>query len=142
MPSIRRASFRLVIRKIEPPFSNDPQKELEWICQTFGFFEEIDKEKTASAVFREVVSATEKGEGLTSTALANRVSMSRGAVINHLNKLMRSGLIVREGRYYVSRSKSMARTIEEIEEDIDRIFEKMKQRARLLDQQLNVQTRG
>jgi len=139
MEPIRRTSFRLVIRRVEPPFSKDPQKELDWICQSLGFFEEIDKDKTASAIFKEIVSATEKGVGLTSTAIAERVKMSRGAVINHLNNLIRSGLIVHEGRFYVSRSKSMERTISEIEEDIERIFEKMKQRARLLDQQFETE---
>lgn len=129
----RRTTFRLVIRRIEPPFSHDLEKELEWICQSFGFFEPIDKDKTAAAVFREVVAATEKGLALTSTAIAEQVGMSRGAVINHLNNLLRSGLITKHGRYYSSRSKSMYRTIQEIEEDIDRIFEKMKERAKEID---------
>ena len=132
-PSIRRTAFRLVIRKIEPPFSNDLETELEWICQTFGFFEPIDREKTAAAVFSQIVAATERGEALTSTAIAERVKMSRGSVINHLNNLQRSGLILKDGRFYSSRSRSMFRTIEEIEEDIDRIFDKMKQRAREID---------
>lgn len=135
MPDIvRRTTFRVVIKKIEPPFSSDPEKELEWICQTLGFFEDIDKEKTASAIFKTIVTATEKGQALTSTAIADQVGMSRGAVINHLNNLQRSGLIIRQGRYYSSRSSSVVRTIEEIEEDIDRIFEKMKLRARQIDQ--------
>lgn len=133
---MRKTTFRLVIRKIEPPFSTDPQTEIQWICQTLGFFEPIDKDKTAAAVFEEIVSATEKGEALSSTALAERVDMSRGAVINHLNNLMRSGLVVRHGRFYASRSASMVRTIEEIEEDIDRIFERMKKRARQIDEKL------
>lgn len=142
MQPIRRTTFRLVIRKIEPPFSSTTQSELDWICQSLGFFEEIDKDKTASAIFKEVVSATEKGVGLTSTAIAERVQMSRGAVINHLNNLIRSGLIVHEGRFYVSRSKSMERTISEIEEDIERIFDKMKARAKLIDQQIGQENKN
>ncbi|MFH0954981.1 MAG: helix-turn-helix domain-containing protein [Candidatus Micrarchaeota archaeon] len=141
MEPIRRTSFRLVIRRVEPPFSTNIENELDWICQSLGFFEEIDKEKTASAVFKEIVSATEKGEGLTSSAIAQRVNMSRGSVINHLNNLIRSGLIVHEGRFYVSRSKSVTRTIEEIEEDIDRIFEKMKARAKLIDRQFDTENK-
>lgn len=133
-PPVRRASFRLVIRRVEPPFSGGLEDELNWICQSLGFFETIDKEKTASSVFKEIVSATEKGRALTSTAIAEQVGMSRGAVINHLNNLLRSGLIVRNGRYYSSRSRSMVRTVEEIEEDIDRIFEKIKARAKQIDE--------
>lgn len=135
----QRPTFKIVIRRVERPFSQDPLDELNWICQSLGFFEEIDSRKTASAVFREIVKATEEGVGLTSTAIADRVQMSRGSVINHLNNLLRSGLIVRDGRYYTARSKSIYRVIEEIEEDIDRIFTKMKRAAQELDRQIGAQ---
>ena len=134
----RKASFKIVVRRVERPFSNDPSVELEWICQSLGFFEPIDKDKTASSIFREIVSATEKGAALTSTAISEKVSMSRGAVINHLNNLLRAGLIIRSGRFYSSRSKSVFRTIEEIEEDIERIFAKMKKTAIEIDREMGV----
>ena len=62
--------------------------------------------------------------------------MSRGSIINHLNNLQRSGLVVRQGRFYLPRSSSMLGTIEEIEEDIERIFAKMKKTAQELDREL------
>lgn len=136
-PGPRSVSFRLVIRKVEPPFSDSVLDELDWICKSLGFYEEIDKDKTAAAVFRILVLATEHGEALSSSAIASRVDMSRGAVINHLNNLVRSGLAEKHGRYYVARSQSVYRTIEEIEEDIDRIFDKMKQRAKQIDAKFN-----
>jgi len=129
----RRTTFRIVIRRIEPPFSSTVSDDMDWICQSLGFFEEIDKDKTAAAIFRAIMLATESGEGLSSTAIADRVNMSRGAVINHLNNLLRAGLIEKQGRFYVTRSKSMYRVIEELEEDIDRIFDRMKQRASKID---------
>jgi len=141
MAIIRKSSFELIIRKVEPPFSNSVQDELDWICQSFGFFEEIDREKTASSVFKEIVKATERNNLVTSTALAKKVGMSRGSVINHLNNLMQSGLIIKDGRFYAARSQSMFRTIEEIEEDIDRIFDKMKKRARMIDERVGIRVR-
>lgn len=137
----QRTSFKVVVKRVEKPFSQNPMAELEWICQSLGFMEPIDRDRMASQVFMEIIKATESGEALTSSALAERVGMSRGAVINHLNNLMRSGLIVRSGRYYSSRSRSIFRTIEEIEEDIDRIFEKMKKTALELDEDLGVRQR-
>lgn len=136
MDQENRATFKIVVRKVERPFSGRPVDELDWICQSLGFFEPIDRDKTASTIFKEIVKATEKGEALTSTAISDRLNVSRGAVINHLNNLMRSGLITRQGRYYTSRSKSVYRTIEEIEEDIERIFSKMKKTAREIDDEL------
>ena len=134
----RRAVFKIVVKRVEKPFSKNPLAELDWICQSLGFMEPIDRDKTASMVFREIIKATEGGEALTSTAISGRVGMSRGAVINHLNNLMRSGLIVREGRFYSARSRSIFRTIEEIEEDVERIFAKMKKTAMELDEELGV----
>ncbi len=134
----RRGSFKIIVRKVERPFSASLDKELEWICMSLGFFEPIDREKTAAALFKEVVRAAEKSRPVTSTALAKRVDMSRGSVINHLNRLQRSGLVVREGRFYLPRSKSIFRTVQEIEEDIDRIFQKMKETARQIDEEFGI----
>jgi predicted transcriptional regulator len=136
---IRKPTFRIVVKRIAKPVqSDDAWDEFEWLCQSLGFLEPIDKDKTAFSVLKEIVSASEKGEALTSTAIAERVQMSRGAVINHLNNLLRSGLIIRHGRFYVSRSRSMQSTIEEIEEDVERIFLKMKKAAKEIDKELGL----
>ena len=140
-PIRRRASFKIVVKRVERPFSRKPTDELDWICQSLGFYEPIDREKTAASIFKEIVKATEKGQALTSTAIAEKVKMSRGSTINHLNNLIRAGLITRHGRYYESRSKSVFRTIEEIEEDIDRIFEKMKKTAREIDEDMGIEVK-
>lgn len=132
--------FKITIKKVEPPFSRDLEKEFEYICKCLGFFEEIDKEKTASAIFKEIVKSYEKNKPLTSTQISRKVGMSRGAVINHLNNLITAGLIVRQGRYYVPRSKSMFRTIREVEEDIDRIFNKMERIAKKIDKEFGIET--
>ena len=140
MEPVEHISFKIVVKKVERPMpSSDAFDELDWICQSLGFFEPIDRDKTASSVFKEIIKATDKGQALTSSAIAGQVKMSRGAVINHLNNLMRSVLIVRHGRYYISRSRSMYRTIEEIEEDIDRIFAKMKRTALEIDKELGIE---
>jgi len=133
-----RATFKIVVKKVEKPFSDDPFEELEWICQSLGFFEPIDRDKTAAAVLKELMKSSEKGPRLTSTQIAEHVRMSRGAVINHLNNLSRAGLIIRSGRQYSIRSRSIYRTIEEIEEDIDRIFAKMKKAAIEIDEEMGI----
>ncbi|MAG17982.1 MAG: hypothetical protein CL944_00740 [Candidatus Diapherotrites archaeon] len=133
-----RVSFKIVVKKVERPFSHDPLDEFEWLCQTLGFLEPIDKDKTAASIFKVMLAASDKGQALTSTAIADRIGMSRTAVINHLNNLMRSGIVVRAGKYYMLRSRSMLRTIEEIQEDVERIFQKMKKTALEIDQELGV----
>ena len=129
----RRATFKIVIKRVEEPFSDDPFVELDWICQSLGFFEPIDRDKTAAAIFKELLKYSSEQRALSSTSLADRLKMSRGSIINHLNNLQRAGLIVRQGRQYFPRSKSIERTIEEIEEDIERVFQKMKKAAQEID---------
>lgn len=148
--NIRRASFKIVIRKVERPFSSDPFEELDWICQSFGFFERTyttgssgsneSQESTPALIFKEILRLSKNPKALTSSALANRLGMSRGALLNHLNNLQRSGLVVKQGRYYLPRSQSIQRTIEEIEEDIERIFQKMKKTAHEIDREFGVQS--
>ncbi|MFH1663756.1 MAG: winged helix-turn-helix domain-containing protein, partial [archaeon] len=119
--SSSRHRFQIVIRRVEQPFSDRVDEEFNWLLQCLGFFEPIDKGKTAACVFKELVKAAEQegGKSLTSTELAERIGMSRGAVINHLNNLLRSGLILRDGSKYMARSRSMFRTIKEIQDEID-----------------------
>ena len=138
MPEERRHSFKIVVRKVEQPFSSNLDRELDWICSSLGFFEPIDREKTAASVFKVIVRAAEHNKPVTSTALAKRVDMSRGSVNNQLNRLQRSGLIVRQGRFYLPRSRSVFRTIEEIEEDIERIFQRMKKAAVEIDREFGI----
>ncbi len=130
--------FELAIKRVEKPFSNRPMDDLDWICASLGFLEPIDRKATASAVFKEILRATEEGKRVSSTGLAQRVGMSRGSVTNHLNNLARSGLILRNGRYYAARSRSMQRTLEEIEEDVKRVFGKMKSAAQGIDRELGI----
>jgi predicted transcriptional regulator len=149
MDRVRRASFRIEIRKIEPPFARDRDRELEWIVQTLGFSIPTNPNaqnpnlpqtnNMAVQLFKEIVAATEQGQGISSTELAEKVKMSRGAVINQLNNLQQSGLVVKQGRVYLSRSRSMVRTIQEVEEDIRRIFNRMEEIAKELDKEFGIE---
>lgn len=131
-------SFEVVVRKIEKPFSSNPEKEFEFLCASLGFFEPV-KGKTASNLFKEVLSASEKGLMLSSSELSRKIKISRTATLNQLNNLMRSGLVVRHGRFYISRSPSIFRTVEEVEEDIERIFQRMKNAAKDLDRKFGIE---
>lgn len=141
MPTdIRRTSFKIVLRRVEKPFSDNLEDELNWICQSFGFFGPVEtNEKTAASVFKEIVNASEKGKPHTSTSLATTLKISRGSAINHINNLLRAGLISKEGRYYLPRSRSMFRTIKEVEEDMLRIFREMEKTAREIDKAFGIE---
>ncbi len=137
--SFSRSSFKVVINKVERPFSSNWNNELDWICNSLGF-ETEGKDSSANSIFKEIVSASEQGKPHTSTSLAKKMAISRGSVINHLNNLLRAGMVSRNGRFYLPRSKSMFRTINEIEEDIERVFNKMKEAAKRIDKKFGIET--
>mgnify|MGYP001609670951 FL=1 len=76
---------------------------------------------------------TETGKGISSTDIATEIKLSRGAVIHHLNNLQLAGLVIKDGRLYFARSRSMVRTIQEVEADIQRVFARMQQTALEID---------
>lgn len=132
MDGIRRTTFRIVIRRIEPPFEHGVEREMEWLCQSLGL-SPLNKDKSIIDIFKLIVKATEDGKGISSTEAAEKINLSRGAVIHHLNNLQLAGLVIKEGRNYFARSRSMVRTIQEVEEDIKRIFDRMQETAREID---------
>lgn len=133
----KRSKFKLTIRKVDLPQKIDFNEKVAWICSSLGFFENIDKNKNAAAIFKEILLASSLGQVLTSTTIAQRVGMSRGSVINHLNNLLNAGLIEKGGKYYFARSNSTLGTITEIEDDLIHIFSRMKRVAKELDEETN-----
>jgi len=114
------------------------EQDIEWICKSFGFLESRDKEKTAARIFKALLEAARKGEGFSSDELAERLGLSRGTMVHHLNKLMKSGLVIHhEGRYKL-RGWSLQRTVEEVQRDITRVFENIKQVAKSVDENLGL----
>lgn len=138
---LKKASFKIVIKKTEPPFSDNPQDKFNWICESFGFFHSSGKEKAASSIFRELIRASEEGRKLTSSDLAELSGLSRGAVTNHLNNLVLAGLITKQGRFYSARSRSIYRILEEMEQDLLRIFSELKKNAIEIDEELGIKIR-
>lgn len=132
--------IRISIRAVEKPFKKDLERDLNWLCSSFGFCNET-QQKTASEVLKELVEHIARGEKITSTQLSSEVGMSRGAVIHQLNRLADAGLIRKEGRKYVLRGGSVYRTIKEVQRDIQRIFEDLEEIALEIDEQLGIRRR-
>ena len=134
----RGALAEYVILDVKMPTTTDLDSDVEWFCKCFGFLESRDKERTAAKIFRALLDVAKEGNGLSSDKLAEKVGLTRGTMVHHLNKLTQSGLVVhREGQYEL-RGRSLQRTVREIKRDIDRIFENMGQVAENIDKNLDL----
>jgi len=135
--NLRQSSSELTIKTVSLPENGNFDEKLAWICASLGFFEKIDKEKNAAIIFKEIYLAGMQGQVLTSTIIAERIGMSRGSVINHLNNLKKAGLIEKGGKYYFTRHKTMEGIITEIEDDITHNFSRMKKIAKEIDSEID-----
>lgn len=135
--SLQKENFKITIKKIPLNQKKDFDEQIAWICASLGFFENIDKNKNATIIFKEIFLSSAMGQVLTSTSIAQRVGMSRGSVINHLNNLRNSGLIEKGGKYYFTRQKTMNGIIEEIEDDLLHIFSRIKKIAKEVDNNID-----
>ena len=126
------AEYRILAMRMLP--KADPEKDLEWICKSLGFLEPRDKKKTAFRIFRALLEAARENKGLSSDELAAKLSLTRGTMVHHLNKMIRSGLVIYHEGCYKLRSRSLKSTLRETHRDIDRIFENLYKVAESIDQ--------
>ena len=86
----------------------------------------------------ELVKAARRRQLLSSDELAERTNLSRGTAVYHINRLIESGLVtVYEGRYLL-RVENLEQLVTEIQRDLNRVFEDMKQIAEELDNELGL----
>jgi DNA-binding MarR family transcriptional regulator len=121
--------------------SVDVEKDLEWVCRSFGFLEPRDKRRTAYRVFRAIIEAARDNDGLSSDKIAEELALSRGTIVHHLNKMIKSGLVIYHEGQYKLRGRNLATTIEEIQLDTERIFDNLKDVSKTIDDILHLVSR-
>jgi len=124
--------LQLTIQKIRRPTREDPEELLDYLLRSLGFQRNIDVYKK---IIRELLT-----EGKGSTAISEKVG-ARTTTIYHINKLMRSGFLIKRGSIYELREPTFERTVREILRDVERVFEDLLEVARELDRALKLPRR-
>ena len=97
-----------------------------------------DKDKSCFRVFIELVKSAKAKETLSSDVLAARLALSRGTIVHHINKLIEAGLVVHEGNKYILRVDNLKSLVDEVERDIKRACEDLKEVAKEIDSRLGL----
>ena len=128
---------QILVKRIRLPKPGNVNNDIDYLCKSLGYFSKRDKQDTAGKIFRLLVKeACEPENCLTSDEIAERLNLTRGAIVHHLNNFISSGLVVKENNRYRLRSASLQKSMEEIRADIDRIMNQMIKIAIELDQKL------
>ena len=128
----RRYYRQIVIRYIAIPAQEESaDNEIDYVYQCLGLGDERDD--VGRHVFRALVRASKRGQGISSRDLMQLSEVSQAAVIYHLNMFQRSGLVIKDGRNYYLRGHTLEATLEEMESDMHRRFENLKAIARKIE---------
>ena len=129
---------RITIVNIRKPAEHNVNQELQWLDSSLGLFNLRDRDKSCFRIFIELLKSAKQKNNVTSDELALKLSLSRGTIIHHVNKLMESGFVVHEGNTYILRVDNLKSLIDELEKDIKRTCEDLKDIAKEIDERLGL----
>ncbi len=132
------ATSKIVIKAINKPGKENAEVLSEWFCEVFDLAN--NPEAVEPQLFQEIAESNINGEGITSKELNEKLEMPRSTVIYHLNRFIYSGLVIRRGRKYYLRSEDMESTIEDLQSEMVREFDRMLSFAQKMDEILEGNT--
>lgn len=128
-----RTSQKITIIKVRRPRERNVNQELQWFGTSLGLFNLRDKEKSCFRIFIELLKAAKMRTRLSSDDIAQRLELSRGTVVHHINKLISTGIVIPEGRGYVLRVDKLETLVEEIRRDLQRTIDDLQEVAEDID---------
>jgi len=129
---------KITIYRSKKPEHENVNEELQWLCDSLGLFGERDKDKSCFRMFVILLKSLHSDSGLTSDEISEQVGLSRGTVVHHLHTLMGSGIVVQEQSRYMLRVNNLSNLIEEVERDLIRTMNELRQAAEDIDKRLKL----
>lgn len=131
-------SKRITIIKINKPKEKNINSELQWLGNSLGLFNLRDKDKSCFRIFIELLKSAKTGQKLSSDEIAERIGITRGTIIHHLNKLMDAGIVLHVGTRYVLRVENLEELIHELQRDVHRTILDLREVAEEIDRSLGL----
>jgi len=129
---------QFTVRKLKEPIEKQLDNDIEWVCNSLGFVNPRDQDKTAFKILKALIKSSKEDKGMSSEELTQVVEPTIGSVIYHLKKLMKAGLVVKlEGKYEL-KMNSLLTTIDGIRKDVDMTLEDIKKVAEDIDNKIGL----
>ena len=123
---------RITIVDMPVPKGHNVNYELQWLGNALGLFGERDRDKSCFRIFITLVKQSPP-KTLSSDRIADQLGLSRGTVVHHINRLMGSGIVVRERDGYILRRDNLQQLIGELHRDMERVFKKLESVSKEID---------
>jgi len=133
----KNPNYRYIsLRYVEYEDGYNVNELIQWFGKSIGLFGPRDREKSCFRLFVELFKAGANDKALTSDELASLLSLSRGTVVHHLDRLMETGLVTSKKNRYSIREKTFEELIDAIEEEISSMIKNLKVASKKLDENL------
>lgn len=130
---------QIVVAKVRKNFAKDDvNEELKWLGNSLGLFGLRDKDSSCFRIFITLLKRARKNKAISSDEIAEGLKLSRGTVVHHLNRMMNSGIVLRERGGYILKESNLKGVIKDVRQDIDAIFEQLKEVAKDIDESLGL----
>ncbi|MFC1697078.1 ArsR family transcriptional regulator [Nanoarchaeota archaeon] len=129
---------KITIVKVGQPERQNINQELQFLGLSLGLFNLRDKEKSCFRIFIELVKAAKLNQPLSSDEMAEKLGITRGTVVHHLNKLMDSGLVISRGNRYMLRVDNLKELVDILESDVKKTLSSLRDIAEDVDKQLGL----
>ena len=127
---------KITIIKVRRNNHENINQELQWIGNSLGLFNLRDKDSSCFRVFIILVRKTHRDEPISSDLIAEKLNLSRGTVVHHLQKLMDSGIVIREKEGYLLRENRIEKLVKDLQRDVEDMFSELKEVAKEIDYRL------
>jgi predicted transcriptional regulator len=127
---------RITLIKVRRTENNDINQELQWLGSSLGLFGLRDKDSSCFRIFITIIKKAKRNETMTSDQIAEKLGLSRGTVVHHLNKLMEAGIVVKTKEGYILRESNLSRMMQDIEKDMEMVMREMEEVAKEIDDKL------
>ncbi len=125
---------KITFIEIKPPKGETLDEEMGWVCRCFGL--DPQKDRLAYGIFRKLLEASRKNQGVRTIEVTRKANVTQAAVVYHMNTFMRSGMVVKRGREYYLRGGTLAETMDEMEADMLRRMQMLRERAKRIDEMI------
>ena len=124
---------RISIVRIRKPRELTLNEELLWFGHSLGLIGERDRDKSCFRLFIELLKLAKLGRWVSSDELSQRLNLSRGTVIHHMNKLLECGLAVQQRQRYSLRDSNLEVLLDHLRRDFEKACLEIKKAAREID---------